>query len=92
MNIKAKKTEEKNWVGYVKQEYKENVKKIVEVMDFEVAQLFDSVSQKRNSINHFGFSDQKHTYEKLKRDLIEYFNTFKSYVEASGLLSGNVEE
>lgn len=92
LNIKAKKTEEKNWGGYVKQEYKENVKKIVEVMDFEVAQLFDSISQKRNSINHFGFSDQKHTYEKLKRDLIEYFNSFKSYVEASGLLSDNVEE
>lgn len=68
-------------VNKVNTDVKEKIKKVMDELNPEIAKLSFRVSQKRNSINHFGFSDDSNDYGSLKRDLKEYYEEFKKIIK-----------
>ncbi|QAT61870.1 hypothetical protein EQM13_09820 [Acidilutibacter cellobiosedens] len=75
--IKSEAITEKN----LSTDVKGKVKRIADRLDPEIAKLSYQVSQKRNSINHFEFSDDSNDYNSLKRDLKKYYKEFKKIIE-----------
>ncbi len=63
-------------------EYRNQVKEIVEKLDDQLAILSDKVGKLRNDINHFGFNSNASAYTNLDNKVKEYINEFLNYVNS----------
>lgn len=81
LKIKALHIPEEKW--NVGNEYRNQVKEIVEKLDDQLAILSDKVGKLRNDINHFGFNSNASDYTNLENKVKEYFNEFLNYVNSN---------
>lgn len=85
LKIKAKNISEDKWIIAQKyrndKDYRETLKNIVSGLDEEISKLSDTLSQKRNDINHFGYKDNVLSYEALNCDIKNLYERFNAYVE-----------
>lgn len=68
-------------ISWVEEEHKKVIKEVYNGLSGEVVDLSNKVSQARNNINHFGFNQDRLSYEKLQKHLEESFDKFKVIIE-----------
>jgi len=83
LRLREKNIREDEWD--VKREYWDQVKNIYYKLDSELVSISNSVSAKRNDVNHFGFRDDASKYPDLINNIKECFNRFLDYINNANL-------
>ena len=67
----------------VKDIYIEDIKKILEDLkdNKEIFKIADKLRDRRNDINHYGFSKKAASYEDLYKDIVELYDRFYAFVK-----------